>query len=68
MLVHCIEKLLVVKKINIKIIMLNSSSLVAGHQVCFCVFLLIGVSSELVGLVDSWETRFNCAGTSLENS
>lgn len=45
----------VIKKLNIEMIILNFSSLVAGHHFCFCIFLLIGVNSELVGLVDPWE-------------
>lgn len=35
-------------------IILNSSNLVARQQFCFCIFLFIGVNSELVNLVDSW--------------
>lgn len=46
-------KMTVIKKLNIEMIILNFSSLVAGHQFWFCIFLLIGVNSDLVGLVDS---------------
>lgn len=42
MLVHCIEKWQVTK--NIKINNLNSSSLVAVHEFCFCILLPIGGS------------------------
>lgn len=53
MLVHCTQRWQVTKRLKIKINNLNSSSLAAVHQLCFCIFLPTGVNSELVGLVDS---------------
>lgn len=53
MLMHCTEKWQVTKKSKLKINNLKSSNLVPVHQFCFCILLLIGVNSELAGLVDS---------------